>query len=120
LAVLKVTYFNPRLGLRVVKRGFCWPAFLFGDWWAVAKGLWFPVFTFLAPIDAALTFLLFYAQGHGLGELVLVNWIVWFAYRFVVGRYGNAWLESSLKRRGYQLDATLESPVEAQRQEPTW
>lgn len=85
-------------GYEAVKRGFSWPAFLFGVFWAFYKKLWLP-----GAIYLALMLALALSGGNVEGEgLVAFYDLVGFAVSFCVGASGNAWRRQALLAEGYR------------------
>ena len=69
--------------------------------WALVKRLWLHMFVLLA-IGAVLDIADTYAEHLGNKPLMMLSTIFFFIYMYVCGRYGNAWLHSTLLKRGYQ------------------
>ena len=82
--------------------GFCWPALIFGPFWALAKRLWLVCFLLLLGF-VPIVFVEAYAQAQGSVTLASVTVVLCIAYVFICGKYGNAWLRWTLERRGYRL-----------------
>jgi hypothetical protein len=99
----KLFYFHRKHGYVQVKRGFSWPAFLFGSFWALAKRMYL-LFFVMFVVEAALWFVTGYANGQGLIGLSLFGAIGTLAYAVVRGKYANRWLESYLAGRGYAVE----------------
>jgi hypothetical protein len=98
-----VVYFHRQRGTVKVKRGFSWPAFLFGSLWAFARRMWLPAVTLLLVVDFVLWFLTGYAGAQGSAGLALLSLAATIAYAVIRGKYGNRWVEASLLRQGYVL-----------------
>lgn len=98
----RLKYFHPRHGIAVVKQGYCWPAFLFGATWALARRAYRP-FGLMTLLDVGFWFVTGYAEAQGSLVLSLSGLLGILAYAWVRGRYGNRWLAADLVRRGYAL-----------------
>ena len=98
-----VVYFHRQRGTVKVKRGFCWPAFLFGSLWAFARRLGLPAIALLLMAEFLLWFLAGYAGAQRSAGLAWLSLAGTLAYAVVRGAYGNRWVEASLARRGYVL-----------------
>jgi hypothetical protein len=98
----KHLYFHPQHGVAQVKQGFCWPAFLFGSLWALARRV-YPLFFVMLVIDFALWFVTGYAEAHGSFGLALLGLFGLLAYAIIRGKRGNRWVQSFLVSRGYVL-----------------
>jgi len=95
-------YFHPRHGIAQVKTGFCWPAFFFGSFWALARRA-YPLLMLLSVFDFALWFLTGYAAAQDSFALVSLGLACTVAYAYVRGKHGNEWIRTSLEARGYSL-----------------
>jgi hypothetical protein len=83
-------------GVRLVKEGFCWPAFLVAPLWALWHRLWLVVFLVLLvgmAIDVALDFA---------GADTLSSWAVLLAYSVLIGSGASDWHRAALDRRGFR------------------
>ncbi|MXO50143.1 DUF2628 domain-containing protein [Erythrobacter gaetbuli] len=83
---------NPLNGAKVqIYEGWNWPAFFFGLFWCMAKGLW---------KQAAIVFLVVL-----LSMLIpVLGWLVAIGTWFYLGANGNEMVVNSLVERGYTLD----------------
>lgn len=87
-----------------VKVGFCWPAALFGPFWAVVKRAWRLAFL-LALTFGALVFVDEALVKNSRNLLLLTPMLLaYIAYMVVCGKYGNAWLVDELLRKGYSAE----------------
>lgn len=98
-----LTYFKHRNGdVRRVKSGFNWFALLFGTLWAFANRAWVLGLALFVP-TLALTFVGDFVHDHvrgAPGPLIMIA--LYTVLMYVYGRNGNAWLERSLRSRGYR------------------
>lgn len=99
---MKHLFFNPRRGVVSVKRGFSWPAFLFGSLWATAHRMWFPHVLALLPLEIALWLGTGIASGQHDNNLATAAVIAALMLALVRGQFGNRWLAASLRQRGYE------------------
>jgi len=96
-------YEHPRGGLRAIKRGFSWPAFLAPSVWSAAKGLGSA--TLMLVVTSTLMFdFLKLATGiipePGLMlTLFLASYIL---FGIKPGTSGNAWHAANLRREGFE------------------
>ena len=96
-------YEHPSYGLRAIKRGFSWPAFLAPSVWSAAKGLGH--MTLMLVICSTLMFdFLKLATGFipDPGSMLLLFVSSYILFGLKPGARGNAWQAASLKREGYQ------------------
>ena len=105
-------YKHPTQGLVAVKVGFSWPAIFFGFFWMLVKRLWGIVaLWFLGYL--AMVFLEAMQKASGDGVFALVMALVVFAgylgLWLVPGFKGNAWRETNLAKRGYEVIATVQA-----------
>ena len=107
----KVTYFHPRQGLRVVKRGFSWPAFFFGSLWAAVNRLWMPVFILMVLFETLLWLVGGVAAAQRMQGLAWSAAGLSLAYACLRGLLGNRWIENSLPRRGYRPHGDDPEPI---------
>jgi hypothetical protein len=85
-------------GYEAVKRGFSWPAFLFGVFWAFYKKLWLHGSVYLA-LMLAVALSGGGAEGDG---LVALYDLIGFAISLFVGATGNGWRRQALLAQGYR------------------
>ncbi len=99
-------YEHPDNGLEAVKKGFSWPGFFFGFFWAIYKKFWVGVAIILGLK------LVIYLISSGIhvpdertAEVVgfAGNSLVW----IIPGLFGNKWYASHLIRNGYKLIDTV-------------
>jgi len=100
MPALRHRYLYPSHGIAEVKQGFCWPAFLFGSLWALARRR-YALFLLMLAVDLLLWFLTGYAGAQRMLGLALLALGATLAYAFVRGRYGNRWIQHSLLAGGY-------------------
>lgn len=97
---------HPIKGFKSVKNGFSWPAFFFGFWWSLYKGLW---------LNALLYWVVCIVYGIIAGILLgLISAFSglevsdWFSYFIMIavcivwGFFGNNWVRANLTKRGYE------------------
>lgn len=98
-----------------VKRGFSWPAFFIGPLWALYRQLWV-VFLLLTTGMFALRVLFVYASRTRNATLMIAVVLLEVAVMVICGVYGNRWVVSRLKRKGYVPKAVriLERPERTQ------
>ena len=98
---------HPTLGCEAVKRGFSWPAFVLGCFWAFAQRLWGVALAFLGLLMGLATLQGVYeVEGrHAAAWLMIALQIGLFV---LFGVRGNAWRAASLCRRGYALAGAVE------------
>lgn len=91
------------LGMRLVRDGFSWPAFLFGGLWLLFRGLWLALILYVALL-MGLGFA-FDRLGAGDGPMVacVMAAHLWF------GLEGQAMIASRLARRGMPAVAVVEA-----------
>ena len=97
-------FLHPRHGIAQVKPGFCWPAFFFGSFWALARRA-YPLYLVMSVFDFAFWFLTGYAGTQGSMGLVSLGLVCTLAYAYLRGKHGNEWIQASLEARGYSLRA---------------
>ena len=96
-------YEHPSSGLRAIKRGFSWPAFLAPSVWSAAKGL--GRMTLLLVICSTLMFdLLKLATGFipDPGAMLLLFLSSYILFGLKPGARANAWQAAWLKREGFK------------------
>jgi len=90
-------YKHPTQGYKAVKRGFSWPAFLFGMIWAIFNKLFGHVLV-LFTIS-----LVFYNLLPTEGSVAIaLKGTFQFGLSLLFGFVGNDWKVSNLKKRGYE------------------
>lgn len=95
-------YEHPRWGLKAVKRGFSWSAFLAPSVWAAARGL--GTLTLLLVVCSTLMFdLLKLAAGFVPDPVVMLTLFVvaYLAFGIKPGLRGNAWHAAKLIQDGF-------------------
>jgi len=82
----------------IVKRGFSWPAFFFGCFWMLAKGMvWWAIGTFILLAVLSSVF-------SGVAPvIILIAWIV-------IARQGNEWYAEHIVKRGYEFKKYVKKP----------
>lgn len=95
-------YFHPRRGVTYVKQGFCWPAFLFGALWAVARRSW-RLFGLLIAAELVLWLASGFSAAQDHTGLSLLSALLSLALLFARGVWGNRWIARDLVTRGYAL-----------------
>ncbi len=98
-------YAHQDLGYQAVKRGFSWPAFVFGMLWAFYKRLWLVGAVYLL-IALLLSMSIQDAGESGLD--VLYN-LISFGISLFVGAAGNGWWRDSLGEQGYRHIRAVEA-----------
>ena len=95
-------YEHPDGRREIIKNGFCWPAFIFGPFWAWRRGMGqlgfglLALALFLQLIPVLLIDLL--AEAGILVDLILtVSALTW------IGSQGNAWLRNNALKRGFKV-----------------
>ncbi len=98
-------YAHETHGYEAVKRGFSWPAFLLGIFWAFYKKLW------LAGSIYLLVILLLALPGDDLssGGLGPIYDFVGFGISLFVGIAGNGWRRQLLTQQGYRFVDAIEA-----------
>ena len=88
----------------VIREGFCWPAFLFGPFWALWHGLW----------PALIGILVALAALAGAGALLrpdpATEIALSLAFSLIVGFSGNDWRRAALARRGWRFEGLAAAP----------
>ena len=97
----RIGYVNPDRGFVRVKTGFSWPAFFFGGFWAIAKGLWLVALAMLA-LDGIIWFCSGYAAARQNDGLAAAGFVFQIAYWAIRGRRANGWWRAKLLRQGYK------------------
>jgi hypothetical protein len=91
-------YAHPQSGYEAVKRGFSWPAFLFGIFWAFHKRLWWAAGLYLLFMIA----LGVSSAEEEPGSLTAFYDFVGFGISLFVGASGNGWRRQALEQWGYR------------------
>lgn len=86
---------DPERDIRLVKEGFCWPAFFFSLIWALWCRLW------LAAAGILVAEMVLRAVLGLLGADVLTQGVVSFAFAVLLGVFGNDIKRWTLFRSGY-------------------
>jgi len=113
-------YKHPIRGYAAIKRGFSWPGFFFGIFWALVKRLWKVAGLLVLTIFvSSIFFHLFTKFGHSIDHFLLSNLIILLGSLgsliapviiwIITGFKGNKWAKSDLINRGYRLLRTVES-----------
>ncbi|MFA9459789.1 hypothetical protein [Thiohalorhabdus methylotrophus] len=100
-------YHHPEHGLRSVKQGFCWPAFLGNGLWALRRGmaglgagLLVAVLTLAGTVAAAVLLEAYgAAAGAGLAAMAMLSF---------AGRRANHWWRLTLRREGFYRLCTVD------------
>ena len=87
----------------VIKRGWSWPAFLFGAIWMLVKRLW-GLLAFVVVIYYVLS-----SVALSGDDAELISSLLLIAMNVVYGLKGNAWRYSNTLKRGYEVVATVEA-----------
>ena len=101
-------YEHPSNGLRAIKRGFSWPAFLAPSVWSAAKGLGGT--TLLLVICSTLMFdVLKLATGliPDPGSMLLLFASSYILFGLKPGTQGNAWHAANLSREGFERKCVI-------------
>jgi Protein of unknown function (DUF2628) len=113
-------YHHPIKGYAAVKRGFSWPGFFFGIFWALVKKLWkFAGLLVLVIFVSRIFCQLLIRVGHNIDNFLLSNLVIAFGALgdlsvpviiwIIIGFKGNKWAKSDLINRGYSLLRRVES-----------
>ncbi len=105
----RIGYFHPERGMVRVKTGFSWPAFFFGTLWAVAKRLWLVALAMCVP-ELAIWFCSGRAEARGDVGLACAGLLFQIVYRWLCGRYANAWWRARLVAQGYRPTGAKRAP----------
>ncbi len=92
-------YEHPDGRRKIIKVGFCWPAFCFGPFWAWRKGMIVLGFGLFALLQLIPLLLVGFVGDGGL----VVDLIITVIILAVVGDQGNAFLRRSALSRGFKL-----------------
>jgi hypothetical protein len=97
-------YEHPELGLRAVRRGFSWEAFLFPAFWAVRRGMGWTALT-LIVLTTAVFDLARFSAGLGFGPLEQFIFMVAGIMLLGIkpGVDGYLWIGQVLTKEGYGL-----------------
>jgi hypothetical protein len=99
---MKKTYFyrNASGKTKAIKSGFCWPAFLFGPFWALVNGIWNVFFVLVA-----LNIFWNIVESHTEKSIALssLSLLFYMAMMFIMGKIGNALHVVSLEKKGFRL-----------------
>ena len=113
-------YQHPIRGYAAIKRGFSWPGFFFGIFWALVKKLWKVAgLLLLGILVSGIFFQLLTKYGRSIDHFLLSNVIILLGSLgdiivpviiwIVTGFKGNKWAKYDLINRGYRLLRTVES-----------
>lgn len=101
-------YIHPELGEQLVKDGFSWPGFLFTFGWAAYKNLWKHAIALGLVLAGSRLASIYFERRYddnpqdSLAAIVIIlAMVILIATCFVVGRFGNRWVENNLESRGY-------------------
>lgn len=84
-------------GAKFLREGFCWPAFLFGPVWLLARGLWRPLVLWcLGALIVGLA--IFYGRASG-----AVGFWLYVLSVFYLGFEGQSFAAAALERAGLRL-----------------
>ena len=92
-------YEHPDGRRKIIKVGFCWPAFCFGPFWAWRKGMIVLGFGLFALLQLIPLLLVGFVGDGGL----VVDLIITVIILAVMGDQGNACLRRSALNRGFEL-----------------
>ena len=96
---LKPDSLSPDRDALAVKEGFCWPAFIFGPFWALWHGLWLVLFGIIMAL-AALSVFEELLRPDPLSALAVSLGVA-----AILGLCGNDWRRASLALRGWRFEA---------------
>lgn len=99
--------------VHLVKRGWSWPGFLLGFWWALYRGLWTLVWISVG-YGAVLVGILIWIELVDNTSFSLVLYPSWLLLALWVGRVGNGFREKKLGKQGYELSRVVEGESEEQ------
>jgi hypothetical protein len=88
----------------LVREGFCWPAFVFTVFWALAHRMWFAAVLLLAATLGLAALADLFDPGAGIVEAVGLALSLW------VGFEANDWRRAALRRRGYVESGVVVAP----------
>ena len=104
---------HPDGRIETVKRGWSWPGFLFGGFWALAKRLWLVAglyFLFIVPLNMAASV----AEQDNSDlwlELNLLAALSWLVVALLAGSFGNDLRRHNLTARGFNIIGDLDAPT---------
>jgi Protein of unknown function (DUF2628) len=87
-----------------LREGFSWPAFLFGPFWLLARGLWRPL-----AIWCLAAILVGFAMSYGLVKDAAATWLYLIGGVFL-GLEGKGFVGAALERRGFALADVAAGP----------
>lgn len=87
-----------------VKRGFSWPAFFFGPYWAISKQMW-PLMVGLFLVFGVATVVERWHPWPG-SVTTLVSITIWFLPSVYVGARANDWYRNKLLAEGYTVHSS--------------
>ena len=101
---LRPSALTPDKEVILVKEGFCWPAFFFGPFWALAHRMWFTAIGLLSALIAL-----------GLAEAALrldpmTYSAVMVGVAAIIGFCANDWRRNALDDRGWELEGLSVAP----------
>lgn len=106
---------KPRIAL---KRGFCWPAVIFGVFWALYKCFW-PAAVVLLGLTIAVNAFVGVAMRTDSALLSLASFLFSIGVAYLVGRYANFAYLAYLTSKGYrvvnEISADTDRPEQALR-----
>lgn len=95
-------YKHPKLGIRSVKIGFCWPAFFFTYIWALffSRLQYVAAFSFFVPLILWILVDIFFPANV---FVAYVGFLIAIAINFLLGYKGNSWREKDIIRQGFDF-----------------
>ena len=95
-------YKHPKLGIRAVKTGFCWPAFFFTYIWALffSRLQYVAAFSFFVPLILWILVDIFFPANV---FVAYVGFLIAIAINFLLGYKGNSWREKDIIRQGFDF-----------------
>ncbi len=108
-------YHHPSEGMLAVRDGFCLPAFLLSFLWIIFKKLWFHVLAWAYWIFLAVFLYLDLYEKLAGTAYAYVFWAGVFAVFFLwPGFSGNRWLQSKIKKQGFEYLEAVRAKNKAQ------
>jgi len=104
-------YIHLVAAIEAVKVGFSWPAFFFGSFWMLDRGLWGRAAFWLAGYSAAKLVATLADKVQPTDYLGVLHASILIALELIAGANGNRWWEKDLLRRGYSRAATITAPT---------
>ncbi len=103
---------------QVVKHGFSWPAFFFGLFWMLAKGLWkfagmwFAILVLMIFVENAVKSMEFHAWLKTFADFGII--CVYVTIMLIPALKGNEWRARKLVDKGYVWKGTVEASTPTQ------